>query len=378
MNPAVTDPWLALELSGVHAIEASAGTGKTYTLATLYTRLVLERQLRVDQILAVTFTEAATQELRARVRKRLLLAAAVAAAPGDDGPDDAAGNEASNEVDSETALTRAMIQAWQARSGETAAVIRQRLQQAADDIDLAAVHTIHGFCHRVLREHALESGQGFDDPELLTRDDELRAGIAADLWRAHAADAASVRPGAVWPRAPMPGEDLKALLREPRLLPPAPANPAPDASGLQAAACKALAAAARAHGPAFRDDLLAARADGVLNRNSYQEPWIRQLSPPWLTGAATPSRPPPSGTKVSEPDRRHAGGEDQQEGNAAGLGSLLCAAISDYYSGGASTAPAKSASSPCCTPCAMTPGSAWRGKRQARSPDDLIDRVAPP
>src|SRR5690606_7664690 len=55
-------------------IEASAGTGKTFTLATLLTRLVVERGLRVGQVLAVTFTEAATQELRKRIRERLLLA----------------------------------------------------------------------------------------------------------------------------------------------------------------------------------------------------------------------------------------------------------------------------------------------------------------
>ena len=56
------DPWLSQPLEGVWAIEASAGTGKTYTLATLLARLVLERGLGVGEILAVTFTEAATQE----------------------------------------------------------------------------------------------------------------------------------------------------------------------------------------------------------------------------------------------------------------------------------------------------------------------------
>ncbi|MFO7340730.1 MAG: UvrD-helicase domain-containing protein, partial [Lysobacteraceae bacterium] len=61
------DAYLTLPLHGVRAIEASAGTGKTFTLATLVVRLVLERALPVEKILAVTFTEAATQELRARV-----------------------------------------------------------------------------------------------------------------------------------------------------------------------------------------------------------------------------------------------------------------------------------------------------------------------
>ncbi|MBF9174452.1 UvrD-helicase domain-containing protein, partial [Xanthomonas campestris pv. campestris] len=74
-NSPVTDPYLHLPLHGVRLIEASAGTGKTFTLATLFTRLVVERQLRIGQILAVTFTEAATQELRRRIRERLALAA---------------------------------------------------------------------------------------------------------------------------------------------------------------------------------------------------------------------------------------------------------------------------------------------------------------
>ena len=60
------DSYLDIDLDGVRLIEASAGTGKTFTLATLVTRLVVERGLALGQILAVTFTEAATQELRAR------------------------------------------------------------------------------------------------------------------------------------------------------------------------------------------------------------------------------------------------------------------------------------------------------------------------
>ena len=77
MTPA-NNPYLSLPLEGVRLIEASAGTGKTFTLATLFTRLVVERGLRIGQILAVTFTEAATQELRKRIRERLLLAASLA------------------------------------------------------------------------------------------------------------------------------------------------------------------------------------------------------------------------------------------------------------------------------------------------------------
>ena len=61
---------LEIPLQGRRLIEASAGTGKTYTITTLFLRLLLERHLRIDQILVVTFTRAATAELRARVRAR--------------------------------------------------------------------------------------------------------------------------------------------------------------------------------------------------------------------------------------------------------------------------------------------------------------------
>ena len=64
------DPW-KLQLDGTTLIEASAGTGKTYTLTTLYVRLLVEENLLPSQILVVTYTHAATAELRERVRKRI-------------------------------------------------------------------------------------------------------------------------------------------------------------------------------------------------------------------------------------------------------------------------------------------------------------------
>src|SRR5882762_3842008 len=60
--------------AGVTLIEASAGTGKTYSITGLILRLVLEKHVQIREILAVTFTEAATQELRERVRRRLAVA----------------------------------------------------------------------------------------------------------------------------------------------------------------------------------------------------------------------------------------------------------------------------------------------------------------
>ena len=66
------DPYLDVALDGVQLIQASAGTGKTFTLATLAARLGVERGLRIGQVLAVTFTEAAAGELRERIRAGLL------------------------------------------------------------------------------------------------------------------------------------------------------------------------------------------------------------------------------------------------------------------------------------------------------------------
>jgi exodeoxyribonuclease V beta subunit len=204
------DEYLDLPLDGVRLIEASAGTGKTFTLATLVTRLVVERSLRVGQVLAVTFTEAATQELRKRIRERLLLALDLVDAPAVEGED------------AEATLTRDILQAHLARSGERPDALRRRLRAAALEIDLAAIFTIHGFCARVLREHALESGQGFDPPELLANDRALREELAADLWRMHGRDAAGAEDLAeLWKGGPQAlAADLGTLMREPVLLPP--------------------------------------------------------------------------------------------------------------------------------------------------------------
>ena len=261
------DPWLDLPLDGVRLVEASAGTGKTFTLATLVTRLVVERDLRVGQVLAVTFTEAATQELRRRIRDRLMLALALLDAPD--------GNDTG---DAEAALTRDILLAHRARSDESPAALRRRLRQAAMDIDLAAIFTIHGFCARVLREHALEGGQGFDQPVLLANDRALRDELAADLWRHHGRDAAGAEDlAALWKGGPEAlAEDLRLLLREPDLL-PAPAPLAEDPMPVLLGTGRALADGFRVHGAAFLGALLDALDRKVLNGSSYKADWLQRL-----------------------------------------------------------------------------------------------------
>ncbi|HEY0332263.1 MAG TPA: exodeoxyribonuclease V subunit beta [Stenotrophomonas sp.] len=281
--PILDDPYLGLPLDGVRLIEASAGTGKTFTLATLFTRLVVERGLRIGQILAVTFTEAATQELRRRIRERLTLALRLVpgdvagAAPADAAPD--------------AHLTEALLKAHLAASGELPARLKQRLQQAVEEIDLAAIFTIHGFCARVLREHAVESGQTLAAPDLLPNDRELLAEVAADLWRLRAADAATAEDIiGLWPGGPsMLASDLREMVRHPELLPPAPApGPADDGAALLQVlqdAGTALAEAFGTHGTGFFEAVFAAIEAGVLSKVSYKPEWLASLWH-WLEGFA--------------------------------------------------------------------------------------------
>lgn len=260
------DPYLDLPLSGIRLIEASAGTGKTYTLATLVTRLVIERGLRMNQILAVTFTEAATQELRERLRRRLVLTARVAAGTVREGDGDA----------HEIALCRTLVERRQAV--EDPAALRLRLAQAARELDLAAVHTIHGFCARVLGEHALEAGEPFGVATLLGNDRELREGVAADVWRVLAADPthADLLPE-LWKQPEDLARDLVDLLRAPRVEPDA-AEPGESPLPALRNAADALRAAWMDHGEDARGCIEAALADGVLSGTHVKVPTLSKLS----------------------------------------------------------------------------------------------------
>lgn len=282
MSPA-RDPFLDLPLDGLRLIEASAGTGKTYTLATLVTRLVIERQLKIGQILAVTFTDAATQELRERLRRRLLLAARIAA----EDPALAAGED-----DAERAITRELVRAQAETEG--AAALRARLQRAAREIDLAAVVTIHGFCARVLAEHALETGQPFAAPEMIGSERELIDEIAVDLWRRFGEQATQAELLSLqWPGGPPAlAADLGALLRAPLLLPPAPADAADPLPALEAAA-QALCEAHAQHAAQAFGAIEAAMAAKVLNGQTWRAALpgqLRQALDRWCANA-DPTQP---------------------------------------------------------------------------------------
>ena len=179
--------------------------------------------------------------------------------------------------DPESRLTRAIIQ--RQLQHEDANVLATRLHRAELEIDLAAVFTIHGFCLRVLSEHALLTGQAFSPPELIGNDRELRGEVAADLWRSHGAqrdDAPLLH--VLWSGGPSAlAEDLGAILRATALSPPRP-EPTPDPLPGLEGALDALCGAFAKHGAQARSDLDAAIAakhiDGRKARAaSYDKAW---------------------------------------------------------------------------------------------------------
>ncbi len=153
------DTTLTLPLTGRKLIEASAGTGKTHTIANLYLRMVLEGY-DVASLLVVTFTNAATEELRGRLRATLY--------------------EVSRIIQGKTSTEDPYLTALLAEQDPTTA--KPLLERAVRSMDEAAIYTIHSFCRRTLTDFAFSSGQSFG-LELTGEDDDLwREGIK-DWWR---------------------------------------------------------------------------------------------------------------------------------------------------------------------------------------------------
>jgi exodeoxyribonuclease V beta subunit len=153
-------------------LEASAGTGKTYAITTLVARLMLERNIPLREQLVVTFTNAATAELKDRIRGRLASLTAV--------------------------LTRGTLQTQQERDDALAVALLERrsegrpwLQQlsaALRGFDEASIFTIHGFCQRMLQSLAFESGMALR-AELASNNASLLEEIVYDYWASRLYDA---------------------------------------------------------------------------------------------------------------------------------------------------------------------------------------------
>ncbi len=151
----------AASLDNINLVEASAGTGKTYAIAGLYLRLVVERGVRVSDILVVTYTKAATAELRDRVRGRLV--------------------EARHAFQHEASVEPFCQQLLAHYSADRERIVR-RLNNAILAFDEAAIFTIHGFCQRVLADSAFASGMPFET-EILADESEVVREIVEDFWR---------------------------------------------------------------------------------------------------------------------------------------------------------------------------------------------------
>lgn len=174
-------------LQGLSLIEASAGTGKTYTLANLYLRYLLESNYSVEQILVVTFTDAATQELRDRIRARIVELGALfdtviswrvaETEVTGKGIENADGLEAQlTQYSSDPLLQHMVLQSANLRED------RMRLTIAERHIDLAEIHTIHGFCQKVINENAVALGLATN--QRLQEDMKLmHLDVCEDIWR---------------------------------------------------------------------------------------------------------------------------------------------------------------------------------------------------
>ncbi|MEN9303513.1 MAG: exodeoxyribonuclease subunit beta [Bacteroidota bacterium] len=164
--PNKTQPFdlLKQELSGKNIIEASAGTGKTYSLAVLVLRLVLEKGIPIEQILLVTFTEAAAAELKDRTVKFLRMAL--------------------QETETEGISGDSTIQQLVASCELNRTAKKTRIQKALLDIDKATMSTIHSFCQRTLNEFAFETGQVFGK-ELVPDVGDLINQAVNDFWRTY-------------------------------------------------------------------------------------------------------------------------------------------------------------------------------------------------
>lgn len=148
-------------------IEASAGTGKTYSIAFIVLRLVVEKDLPIESILVVTFTNAATAELQSRIRERL--------------------QEAKDLLKSQDSTSNdKRLNEWAAlrfnAGSESVKEDLRKLNQALSDIDQAQVSTIHSFCQRALSEFPLESQLGFNI-ELTKNIEPIKQQLVEDFWR---------------------------------------------------------------------------------------------------------------------------------------------------------------------------------------------------
>ncbi len=153
----------SINISGLNLIEASAGTGKTWTIAALYILLLLEKELRPEQILVVTYTKAATAELRERIRRRISATLDLYSSGREPADDD---------------LER-LLMSTRPQNSLRATKLLTRALYSFDD---AAIFTIHGFCQRALLENTFESGSLFGS-DMISDQSAIVKQVCDDFWR---------------------------------------------------------------------------------------------------------------------------------------------------------------------------------------------------
>lgn len=260
-TPPPIDVGLSLSLRDARLIEASAGTGKTFALTTLVLRLLLERGALMSQLLVVTFTRAATQELRRRLRRRLRIARQLL-----DVADTSSASTSS--LQGEAGITDVVLRAAIARDGIT--LVRQRVEAALLQLDEATVSTIHGFCHRALREFGFRAGL-LAEQAVVDDAGEVWDAVAAECWRvatSHAQPPAQddVESGAalhalltaLWQTPEALAKDLPALCDPLRVTYPQPdeSDAAATLHALRAMASARFEAAMARRGECSQDQLI--------------------------------------------------------------------------------------------------------------------------
>jgi exodeoxyribonuclease V beta subunit len=296
---------LRFPLWGSRLIEASAGTGKTWTIAALYLRLVLghgepadtgaagavrdsgatapPRPLQPAEILVMTFTRAATRELSDRIRARLSEAARCFRGEASVSPDDT--------------LLQALLAAYP--DGPARQQASFRLASAAESMDDAAVHTIDAWCQRMLREHAFDSGNLFEE-ELLADEALLREQAVRDVWRQQLYPLQGDQLDAVlavWPSIDALAEDVRQLLPKVDLLQPdrMPAAAGDDSSLFDAPARLPRSAAVI--------DLPALLAEHTARLAGLKAGWGERAAEMrgWLVAQFNSPKNPYSGAKLKAP-----------------------------------------------------------------------------
>ena len=266
---------LSLPLKGHALIEASAGTGKTYTLAMLYLRLILNHggssalgePLLPHNILVVTFTKAATQELRDRIRQRLVEAAAYLRSCID---------AEAGLIDKPLTVDPPLYELCAAYTEPAQqAGAAKRLEMAAEAMDEAAISTIHAWCYRLLSEFSLYYGGAFEQ-QLLESETELLKEISEDFWRLNVLGMNRDALAYMMQRFKSPAALLPEVVR---LLPHVTSLPEPvldlavyiqEQQAQKQAMVAGLKAALRKHLPALKQFFADARADGLLHLNKLR------------------------------------------------------------------------------------------------------------